>query len=322
MTYKMLSATSGLKYTEKEIVERIDFVITDSTEHNLGVIESVCAELETESVPDSLVCHVHPLMMFQRKGKAVFQESHDAFGTNTIKDCFVTEVDFRHESFIYKAIGCLCSFVNSDYSAKPWNRQQHFDVFISPKKNEPLSRKDNRFDRVFDCCLHILHHLDDIKLYLDTYNNVLNGIAIIDRGFLDMEVLKPFFCAAALIGIHYTRPYLALLLNTDTKYDTLIETFPIIYEDFMSTDIDRLLQADTKVVNFVNEKKFQSSLPKECLRVSVNNCANQYDKEIKNLLGIIPPRLAVGFSEQRGAIFGFGPKADDDTGTLLKINSW
>ena len=51
MTYKMLSA-ARLKYTE-EIAERIDFVITDSTEHNLCIIESVCAELETESVPDS-----------------------------------------------------------------------------------------------------------------------------------------------------------------------------------------------------------------------------------------------------------------------------
>ena len=28
------------------------------------------------------------------------------------------------------------------------------------------------------------------------------------------------------------------------------------------------------------------------------------------------PRLAHGFSEQRGAIFGFGPKKDEDTGTL------
>ena len=142
-------------------------------------------QLMTESVSDSLVCHVHPLMMFQRKVKAVFQEIHDAFGT--IKKCFVTEVDFRVESFICKAIGCLCSFINSDYSAKPWNRQQHFDVTISSKKNESSSLKDHRFNRPFDCCLHILHHLDNIKLHLDMYRNILNGIAILDRTFLDTE---------------------------------------------------------------------------------------------------------------------------------------
>ena len=41
--------------------------MTDSIAHNLGVIEDVCEELGIEDVPDSLVCHVHPLMMLQRK---------------------------------------------------------------------------------------------------------------------------------------------------------------------------------------------------------------------------------------------------------------
>ena len=86
MTFKMLAASTGWKYTEKELVEKIDFVM-NSASHNLGMIE-VCAELQTDSVPDSLVCHVHPMMMFQRKIKAVWQEIHDALGANTIKECF------------------------------------------------------------------------------------------------------------------------------------------------------------------------------------------------------------------------------------------
>ena len=115
----------------------------------------------------------------------------------------------KHESFIYnKAINCLCSFINGDYSSKPWNRQQHFDAFISPKKNESLSLKDHRFK--FECCLRTLYHLDDIKEYLETHKSILNDITILDRSFLDMELL---FCAVALIGIHFTKPYLILLLD-------------------------------------------------------------------------------------------------------------
>ena len=113
MTFKMLAASTGWKYTEKELVEKIDFVMADSTSHNLGVIE-VCAELQTDSVPYLLVFHVHPMMMFQRKLKAVWQEIYDAFGANTIKEYAFTDVDFRNESFIYKSITCLCSFSNSD----------------------------------------------------------------------------------------------------------------------------------------------------------------------------------------------------------------
>ena len=92
LTLEILSAASAGKYTEKEILEKIDFVMTDSTAHNLGVIEEVCRELNTETVPDSLVCNVHPTMMFQRKIKDVFQEIHDSIGTNAIKECFLVDL--------------------------------------------------------------------------------------------------------------------------------------------------------------------------------------------------------------------------------------
>ena len=46
--------------------------MTDSTAHNIGVIQDVCDELETDSIPDSLICHIHPMMMFQRKVKALW----------------------------------------------------------------------------------------------------------------------------------------------------------------------------------------------------------------------------------------------------------
>ena len=108
MTFKILAASSGWKYTQKDLVEKIDFVMTDSTAYNLSVIKDVCGELETKLVPDSLIYNVHPMMMFQRKVKQVWQEIHDAFGTNTIKDCFITDGNFRNESFICKALNCLC----------------------------------------------------------------------------------------------------------------------------------------------------------------------------------------------------------------------
>ena len=58
LTYKILAASPGWKYTEKDLVEKIDFVMADSTAHNMGVIQDVCDELETDSIPDSLICHI------------------------------------------------------------------------------------------------------------------------------------------------------------------------------------------------------------------------------------------------------------------------
>ena len=84
-----------------------------------------------------------------------------------------------------------------------------------------------------------------------------------------MELLKPIFGAVALIGIHFTKPYLVLLLDKNTTYERLIQAFPILYEDLNNAKLEDMMQANHKVVDFVNNKKFERSLPKECLCESV-----------------------------------------------------
>ena len=165
----------------------------------------------------------------------------------------------------------------------------------------------------------MLHHLDDIKLYLDTFQNILNGIAILDRTFLDMELLKPIFCAAALVGIHIASPFLSLMLDTRTTYDTIIKAFPTVYQDLATMNVGHTLQTNRKVITFIDNDKFEDTLPNIDLQKSVCDCALEYQNEVTQLLQIIIPFLAEGFSEQHGAIFGFGPKSDEETGTILKI---
>ena len=41
--------------------------------------------------------------------------------------------------------------------------------------------------------------------------------------------------------------------------------------------------------------------------------------QVTQLLQVTLPRLAEGFIDQHVAIFGFGPKTNDDTGTILKV---
>ena len=46
------------KFSPADIVKKISFFMTDSTEHNIGVIEKVCEHLEIEDqhVPMTLLC--------------------------------------------------------------------------------------------------------------------------------------------------------------------------------------------------------------------------------------------------------------------------
>ena len=320
-TYKMLSAASNNEYSYSDILRKVDFYLSDSAKHNLGVMNKVCEKLAVNNVPDSLLCHVHPMMMFQRKVKELWMEIHNGFGTDTIKQCFVSEVSFERESFISKALTCLSSFINSDFSEKPWNRQADFDTFIAPKKNESLSLKDHRFNRIFDCCIHILYHMDDIRSFLESNKNILNGLAILDRTFVNMDLLTPIFCATALIGIHFANPFFCLMLNKSTSYETLLERFPMLYNDFKANITDAILHTEEKVASFVDNQTFQTSLPKPVLRQNVQQLSLMHKDNVLMILQTILPRLAEGFSVQRGALFGFGPNANDTNVRSLKIVS-
>ena len=112
--------------------------------------------------------------MMQCKVKQLFQVIHDKIGNNGINKCFYVNVDFKSESFPFKAIRCLTSFIDRDFSTKPWNRQKHFDAFIHQKNNESLSLKDHRFNRIFECCYSLVHHMDEIKSYLEKFSSVVN----------------------------------------------------------------------------------------------------------------------------------------------------
>ena len=136
---------------------------------------------------------------------------YDTIGKNKIKECFLVDVEFHSESFIVKSIKCLSNFISKENSSKPWNCCSHFSEFIKPNENRAISLKDHRFNRLQDCCLSLLYHLDDINNYLTGNSSILNDMAILDRGFLEMEMLKP----KLLYFINIEKLYPFSLLDVD-----------------------------------------------------------------------------------------------------------
>ena len=317
---EMLAASTSYRFTAADIQRKIQFVMTDSTAHNLRIMEQVAKDLNVEETPSAVICNIHPLMMFQTKIKELCQQIHDSFGKNKLNDCFLVDVEYRNESFIIKAIKCLSNLINSDNSSKPWNRHSHFSEFIAPKKNMSLCLKDHRFNRIQDCSLSLLYHFDDIVKYLDKYKNIVNGLTVLDRSFAEMEILKPILATISLLGVHITRPFQTLIMDPSTNYSMLIKTFEELYLNLNNTPSEELLEAKY-TCNFIKEDIFTTSLPATCLVENLNVVAAKYHNQVCSLLELALPSFADGLAKQRGAIFGFGPTANHETGSLLKVAS-
>ena len=68
-TIQILSAASAYKYSKSDILKKIIFVMSDSTAHNLKIMEKFCEDKRVENNPSVILYNIHPLMMFQRKIK-------------------------------------------------------------------------------------------------------------------------------------------------------------------------------------------------------------------------------------------------------------
>ena len=80
----------------------------------------------------------------------------------------------------------------------------------------------------------VLHHIEDIRSYLETFTSVTNGVAILDRSYAEFEILKPIYAAISLVGIHISRPFHKLLMHT--VYSTLLEAFPKLHQELQCTE--------------------------------------------------------------------------------------
>ena len=71
----ILAASCGHRYSTSGIFKKVTFTMTDSTTHNVGVVDLVCNALNVENIPQQLFCNVsiYPLIMFQNKIKQLFQ---------------------------------------------------------------------------------------------------------------------------------------------------------------------------------------------------------------------------------------------------------
>ena len=262
--------------------------MTNSTSHNLEVIKGVCEKFEVKNILGTLLCNIHPLMMLQGKIKKLCQEMHDSLRKKTIGECFLVDVEFRSESLVIKS---LSNFINRDYLAKPGSRCSHFSSFIHPKENYSLSLKDHRFNKINDCALTVLYHMDDIANLIDPFSNVINGITILDRGFLEMEVLKPICAAISLVGLQILELFHNMILDKDTMHSTLLNSFPKLYEELNSTSPKDMLTLH-QVFKFSKPEHFKNALPNSELSQNLINVAQEYSREVCQLISLLLKKFA------------------------------
>ena len=137
------------KYSSKDLFERIQFKVTDSTSHNFQVDDLVALELGTDHIPEHLLCHTHPVLMFNRKMIETFASIENKIGSDKIFSKLLVSTTNTHDSITEQFIHCVVNLFSPELNHKSWNRSGDFSMHIKPEKNLAVCFRTERFN-IFD----------------------------------------------------------------------------------------------------------------------------------------------------------------------------
>ena len=234
-------------------------MVTDATSHNLEVEKLLAEQLQVESIPDHLLCHVHPALMFTRELDSVFKEIEEKIGRDKIFASFNVMPD-SPESVITQFNNCLSRFLSNDFDHKPWNKAPEFNIFIHPRKNFSIRLATERFTRYTEVCAKVLHHDADCMEFLAKYDHITNNLACILRAFESVEFLRVFCLVGALIGLHLLEPFVKLTSSSATTYSHLQTAFPILHSELTKVDPEKFFQVTEPALSFTSSEIFHSAV--------------------------------------------------------------
>lgn len=251
----ILAAVSGI--TTETLFQKIDFVVTDATSHNLEVEKMLADKLQTDHIPSHLLCHTHPALMFTRELEAVFKEIEEKIGRDKIYAHFNIIPD-SPQSVTKQFLDVVSRFISHDFDHKFWNRANEFDLHIHPKKNTSVKMASERFTRFCFLCASVLFHDADVTSFLHKFAHITNNLACIIRGFEHVEFLRILCLVGALIGIHLIEPYVKLTSSCKTTYGDLEKAFPLLHSELLTADPDNFFQSEKPALSFASQEIFDS----------------------------------------------------------------
>ena len=250
--------------------------------HNLGMEAIVSQELETDHVPEQLLCHTHPVLMFSRKFIEFCAAFEKEIGPDKIYSACLVNATTSHDSVTEQFIDCFTRLIAPDFNHKPWNKSADFSSFIKPAQNFAKALRKERFNRLVYLAAVVLHHRCQVQEFLQTYDTITNTLACIVRAFEDVEFINVFLVMAAVLGIHLIEPFLNLTYYNKVTYEELIPMAGELYHDLQHANPEDLLKIDEFAFSFAKGRLEVSDVLKwdKCITDSLQDAIHQYREKV------------------------------------------
>ena len=299
---EILAATRGC--SAKDIYSLVDTHMGDSVQHNKG-IAGILQEIYSLDTPaGQLFCGTHTTLGFAAAMNKMLRHLEADMKTEQVLQGFMVdlEIDSKNSSLAGQALDICLKLVAPEYSHKPWNCFNEFQLFLQEKGiSSPLfAYKDSRFgclSRAAAVLLHIYIHLED---YLDQNPGVNNRLACLTREVLALPYLKPVMAALAFLGVYLVEPFYARTIEKGATHSELKKFYKELYNrmEYVSEETIHLRKPQFNGVSDELFTRVKKSYGENVLQ-TVSDVAWEHKEEVVKVINLMLPELKTVLARQR-----------------------
>ena len=126
------------------------------------------------------------------------------------------------------------------WHGRAWNKYEQFTTYAEEHgiRNVGHMVHANRFGEFEERCAGGVYLSETWITWLESYQSIRNNLSCYLRSVLNlMEICVFQWCAAALVGLHLTAPFMSMIIDHKVTQRELLVILPNLYEELVSYPI-------------------------------------------------------------------------------------
>jgi hypothetical protein len=310
--------------SRKEIAaiwESIKTMLSDLCKVNRNLANEISKLIGSKWIPGQLFCVLHHVLAIPEEIKGVFTWYQSKIGSDKLfPETTGFEMNINDKTIMIQILDVWMRLTSIRWHGRMWNRYNSYTDFVEKCGicNVGHMIHANRFGEFEERCAGGDYMSESWISWLETFTDARNTLSCYLRSVITlMEICVFQWAAAALIGLHVTTPFIAMLLDYKATQRELLQILPNLYNDLNNCSAS-LIKFDGPAIKAL-AKFWQPPFQKSCspygvdVMESLREYTNTCDHELmNNCLWDITKAMAVTLKRQRGNAYGFGDEENSE----------
>ena len=238
----MLSRLSLASGTDvKALWRSVQSILSDLCDVNKKLGKEIKGVIGSDWEPGQLFCVLHYVLHVPEAIKQVFSRYQESIGTDKLfPETTGFEMNVDEKIMVVQMLDIWMRLTSIRWHGRAWNKYELFTSYAEENgvRNVGHMVHANRFGEFEERCAGGVYLSEIWVKWLESYQSIRNNLSCYLRSVLGLMDICVFqWCAAALVGLHLTAPFLSMVIDHKVTQRQLLVILPSLYQELIAYPI-------------------------------------------------------------------------------------